>query len=56
MSKRTTVMNRTEGTGRIRAVATVERVLPWRRQVQTADALQPLLVAFRTRHPRDETA
>jgi GTP pyrophosphokinase len=43
-------------TGRARAVATVERVLPWRRQVQTADALQPLLSAFRTRHPRDETA
>jgi GTP pyrophosphokinase len=50
------VINRTENSGRPRAVATVERVLPWRRQVQTADALQPLLVAFRTRHPRDETA
>jgi GTP pyrophosphokinase len=37
-------------------VATVERVLPWRRQVQTADALQPLLSAFRARHPRDPTA
>ena len=49
-------MNRSESTGRIRAVATVERVLPWRRQVQTADALQPLLIAFRVRHPRDETA
>jgi GTP pyrophosphokinase len=43
-------------TGRTRAVATVERVLPWRRQVQTADALRPLLSAFRSRHPRDETA
>jgi GTP pyrophosphokinase len=43
-------------TGRTRAVATVERVLPWRRQVQTADALRPLLSAFRARHPRDETA
>ena len=31
-------------------------MLPWRRQVQTDDALQPLLSAFRTRHPRDETA
>jgi GTP pyrophosphokinase len=49
-------MNRSETTGRARAVATVERVLPWRRQVQTADALRPLLSAFRTRHPRDETA
>jgi GTP pyrophosphokinase len=45
-----------ETTGRTRAVATVERVLPWRRQVQTADALRPLLSAFRARHPRDETA
>jgi len=41
---------------RVRAVATVERVLPWRRQVQTADALQPLLSAFRARHPRDPAA
>src|ERR1700744_6277670 len=48
------MMNRSEGTGRTRAVATVERVLPWRRQVQTADALRPLLSAFRARHPRDE--
>src|ERR1700761_3704621 len=43
----------TEGPSRARAVATVERVLPWRRQVQTADALMPLLTAFRARHPRD---
>src|ERR1700761_6512500 len=50
------MMNRSETTGRTRAVATVERVLPWRRQVQTADALRPLLSAFRSRHPRDETA
>src|ERR1700735_1669924 len=50
------MMNRgSESTGRARAVATVERVLPWRRQVQTADALRPLLSAFRSRHPRDET-
>ena len=34
-------------------MATVERVLPWRRQVQTADALMPLLTAFRVRHPKD---
>jgi len=33
-------------------VATVERVLPWRRQVQTTDALNPLLNAFRARHPK----
>ena len=38
---------------RARAVATVERVLPWRRQIQSADALMPLLTAFRNRHPRD---
>jgi guanosine-3',5'-bis(diphosphate) 3'-pyrophosphohydrolase len=49
-------MTRTEGPNRARAVATVERVLPWRRQVQTDDALRPLLSAFRERHPRDETA
>ena len=49
-------MNRTEGVSRTRAVATVERVLPWRRQVQTADALTPLLDAYRSRHPRDDTA
>ncbi|MGH9054361.1 MAG: HD domain-containing protein, partial [Acidimicrobiales bacterium] len=48
-------MTRTEGASRARAVATVERVLPWRRQVQTADALRPLLSAFRSRHTRDET-
>ncbi|HWE56521.1 MAG TPA: bifunctional (p)ppGpp synthetase/guanosine-3',5'-bis(diphosphate) 3'-pyrophosphohydrolase [Acidimicrobiales bacterium] len=52
-------MSRPEGTGRTqvgqsraRAVVTVERVLPWRRQVQTADALMPLLTAFRARHPK----
>ncbi|MBO0731033.1 MAG: bifunctional (p)ppGpp synthetase/guanosine-3',5'-bis(diphosphate) 3'-pyrophosphohydrolase [Acidimicrobiaceae bacterium] len=37
-------------------MATVERVLPWRRQVQTADALTPLLSAFRSRHPRSDTS
>ena len=47
-------MTKTEGASRTRAVATVERVLPWRRQVQTDDALRPLLSAFRDRHPRDE--
>ena len=49
-------MTKTEGASRTRAVATVERVLPWRRQVQTDDALRPLLNAFREKHPRDETA
>src|SRR5947209_20589238 len=49
-------MNRSEGANRARAVATVERVLPWRRQVQTADALSPLLGGFRARHPRDPAA
>jgi GTP pyrophosphokinase len=49
-------VTRTEGPNRARAVATVERVLPWRRQVQTDDALRPLLSAFRERHPKDETA
>ncbi len=47
---------RGDGANRARAVATVERVLPWRRTVQTADALLPLLNAFRVRHPKDETA
>jgi guanosine-3',5'-bis(diphosphate) 3'-pyrophosphohydrolase len=42
-----------EGASRARAVVTVERVLPWRRQVQTADALMPLLTAYRGRHPKD---
>ena len=49
-------MSRVEGLSRGRAVATVERVLPWRRQVQTADALSPLLDAFRHRHPKADTA
>ena len=49
-------MTRVEGVGRGRAVATVERVLPWRRQVQTADALTPLLDAFHHRHPKADTA
>ncbi len=49
-------MSRVEGPTRGRAVATVERVLPWRRQVQTADALGPLLTAYRRRHPKGDTA
>ncbi|MHB1928163.1 MAG: RelA/SpoT family protein [Acidimicrobiales bacterium] len=47
-------MSRVEGATRGRAVATVERVLPWRRQVQTADALTPLLTAYRRRHPKGD--
>ncbi len=46
---------RAEAPSRGRAVATVERVLPWRRQVQTADALTPLLSAYRDRHPKGDT-
>jgi guanosine-3',5'-bis(diphosphate) 3'-pyrophosphohydrolase len=49
------VSPKVESVSRGRAVATVERVLPWRRQVQTADALTPLLTAFRLRHPKDDT-
>src|SRR3982074_1309320 len=41
--------------GRGRAVATVERVLPWRRQSAPADAITPLLTAFRERHPKADT-
>ncbi|MDQ2727661.1 MAG: bifunctional (p)ppGpp synthetase/guanosine-3',5'-bis(diphosphate) 3'-pyrophosphohydrolase [Actinomycetota bacterium] len=49
-------MSRVEGVNRGRAVATVERVLPWRRQVQTADALTPLLDAYRARHPKSDVS
>src|SRR5579875_2643417 len=48
-------VSRSDSPGRGRAVATVERVLPWRRQTQTADALTPLLTAYRSRHPRGDT-
>jgi GTP diphosphokinase / guanosine-3',5'-bis(diphosphate) 3'-diphosphatase len=44
---------------RTRAATTVERVLPWRRQGgqdQDTEMLAPLLVAFRDRHPKSETA
>jgi guanosine-3',5'-bis(diphosphate) 3'-pyrophosphohydrolase len=47
-------VSRVESVSRVRAVATVERVLPWRRQTQTSDALAPLLEAFRARHPKDD--
>jgi guanosine-3',5'-bis(diphosphate) 3'-pyrophosphohydrolase len=45
------------GSGRARAVATVERVLPWRRQVAApaSDALAPLLGTYRERHPKGDT-
>ena len=49
MSRPMVMMNRSEGTGRIRAVATVERVLPWRRQVQTGR--RPAAVAQRLPGP-----
>jgi GTP diphosphokinase / guanosine-3',5'-bis(diphosphate) 3'-diphosphatase len=39
-----------------RAVATVERVFPWRRAVPLDDALTPLLGAYRERHPRGEVS
>src|ERR1700736_365063 len=42
-----------EGGGR--AVATVERVLPWRRQTIPVDALTPLVAAYRERHPKSDT-
>jgi guanosine-3',5'-bis(diphosphate) 3'-pyrophosphohydrolase len=48
-------VSKVDSMSRGRAVATVERVLPWRRQVQTADALTPLLTAYRLRHPKDDT-
>jgi GTP diphosphokinase / guanosine-3',5'-bis(diphosphate) 3'-diphosphatase len=47
-------MSRVDSVSRGRAVATVERVLPWRRQTQTSDALAPLLNAYRVRHPKDD--
>jgi GTP pyrophosphokinase len=49
-------MSRVESVNRGRAVATVERVLPWRRQIQTSDALAPLLDAYRARHPKADPA
>ena len=49
-------MTTVERDSRGRAVATVERVLPWRRQAQAADALAPLLGSFRERHPKDDAA
>jgi GTP diphosphokinase / guanosine-3',5'-bis(diphosphate) 3'-diphosphatase len=40
-----------------RAAATVERVLPWRRQSPvSSDALAPLLAAYRERHPKGDAS
>jgi guanosine-3',5'-bis(diphosphate) 3'-pyrophosphohydrolase len=47
-------VSRVESVSRGRAVATVERVLPWRRQIQTSDALAPLLNAYKVRHPKGD--
>jgi hypothetical protein len=33
-------------------VATVTRVLPWRRNALPADEIAPLLAAYRRRHPK----
>ncbi|MBK9178413.1 MAG: bifunctional (p)ppGpp synthetase/guanosine-3',5'-bis(diphosphate) 3'-pyrophosphohydrolase [Acidimicrobiales bacterium] len=37
-------------------MATVDRVLPWRRHTVTADEVTPLVNAYRTRHPRANPA
>ena len=37
-------------------MATVDRVLPWRRGAVPAEEIAPLLAAFRTRHPKAATA
>src|ERR1700730_1404576 len=42
--------------GRGRAVATVERGLPTRRQSSPVDALTPLVTTYRERHPKSDTA
>ncbi len=48
-------MSTVERVSRGKAAATVERVLPWRRQGQPeTEALGPLLQAFRERHPRGD--
>ena len=48
------VLAATERAPRGRAVATVERVLPWRRQAATSDALAPLIASYKERHPRND--
>src|SRR5918912_25611 len=37
-------------------MATVDRVLPWRRGVVPAEEIAPLLAAYRLRHPKSPTA
>ncbi|MGE3835993.1 MAG: bifunctional (p)ppGpp synthetase/guanosine-3',5'-bis(diphosphate) 3'-pyrophosphohydrolase, partial [Acidimicrobiia bacterium] len=37
-------------------MATVDRVLPWRRGAVPADEIAPLLASFRARHPKSPTA
>src|SRR3954451_774772 len=37
-------------------MATVDRVLPWRRGVVPADEIAPLLASYRVRHPKSPTA
>ena len=37
-------------------MATVDRVLPWRRGAVPAEEIAPLLGAFRSRHPKSPTA
>ena len=37
-------------------MATVDRVLPWRRSAMPAEEIAPLLAAFRLRHPKASTA
>ena len=50
-------MTTVERAPRGRAAATVERVLPWRRQSPvSSDALAPLLAAYRERHPKGDAS
>ncbi|MBW8827045.1 MAG: bifunctional (p)ppGpp synthetase/guanosine-3',5'-bis(diphosphate) 3'-pyrophosphohydrolase [Acidobacteria bacterium] len=37
-------------------MATVDRVLPWRRNALPADEIAPLLATYRVRHPKEPTA
>jgi GTP pyrophosphokinase len=37
-------------------LATVDKVLPWRKQTAPVDDLSPVLAAFRARHPKADTA